>query len=222
MKDNNYYSVQGWMINKLKLSGRELAAFAIIYGFSQDGETEFNGSISYISEWLGCSRPTTIATMNKLLDADLIEKRQFKVNNVTFNGYKVSLQVVKLFDWGSKETLQGGSQISLLGGSKKTLPNNIVNNNTTNYSNNDIGQNFTKPTLEDCLKEFQKKISSPRAAEIEAGKFWNYYESVGWIVGKNKKMKSWVSAIANWAAKNQDANINSIAKYDYSDKPQPF
>lgn len=31
----------------------------------------------------------------------------------------------------------------------------------------------------------------------EAEKFWNFYESKGWMIGKNK-MKSWKSAIKTW------------------------
>ena len=42
----NYYSVQGWMVKDLNLKGNELAVFAIIYGFSQDNETWFTGSLN--------------------------------------------------------------------------------------------------------------------------------------------------------------------------------
>lgn len=31
----------------------------------------------------------------------------------------------------------------------------------------------------------------------EAEKFWNFYESKGWMIGKNK-MKSWKAAIKTW------------------------
>jgi hypothetical protein len=33
--------------------------------------------------------------------------------------------------------------------------------------------------------------------EQEAEKFWNFYESKGWMIGKNK-MKSWQHAIKTW------------------------
>ena len=44
VKDENYYQITGWMINRLGLKGAKLNIFAIIYGFSQDGESEFSGS----------------------------------------------------------------------------------------------------------------------------------------------------------------------------------
>lgn len=62
----NYYSVQGWMVKDLNLKGNELAVFAIIYGFSQDNETWFTGSLNYLCEWLTTSRPTTIEILKKI------------------------------------------------------------------------------------------------------------------------------------------------------------
>ena len=44
---NNFYTVQGWMVTELGLRGNELAAYAIIYGFSQDGASKFQGSLTY-------------------------------------------------------------------------------------------------------------------------------------------------------------------------------
>ena len=50
-----------------------------------------------------------------------------------------------------------------------------------------------KPTLEEVKLQFSK-IGLPMT---EAEKFFNYYESNGWRVGKNP-MKSWTSASVNW------------------------
>lgn len=34
-------------------------------------------------------------------------------------------------------------------------------------------------------------------SHVDAEYFWNFYENIGWKVGKNK-MKSWKLAVANW------------------------
>lgn len=52
---------------------------------------------------------------------------------------------------------------------------------------------FVVPSLEDVKREAEK-IALPVA---EAEKFFNYYESNGWKVGKNP-MKSWQAALRNW------------------------
>ena len=54
MKDTNFISIQGWMRTELNLSGNELLVYAIIYGFSQDGESKFTGSRQYLADW--CER----------------------------------------------------------------------------------------------------------------------------------------------------------------------
>ena len=52
---------------------------------------------------------------------------------------------------------------------------------------------FKKPTIEEI------KLAAAKAglAEIEADRFFNYYESNGWRVGRNP-MKSWIHALTNW------------------------
>jgi hypothetical protein len=44
------------------------------------------------------------------------------------------------------------------------------------------------------LEYFAFKESS----EIEANKFFNYYSSIGWLVGGKTKMKDWKASARNW------------------------
>lgn len=57
---------------------------------------------------------------------------------------------------------------------------------------------FVKPTIPEirayCL---QNNI------RVDAERFFNYYESKGWVVGK-APMKNWHCALANWAKENRD------------------
>ena len=155
VKDRNYYQVAGWMINQLGLSGRELHAYAIIYGFTQDGESEFNGSLSYISEWLGCSRNTAISVIKSLIEKNYIAKRQIDTPLGKRNTYTVVMQdmqeetnkeialpsaktelgVVQKLDGGSAKIALGVVQ-KLDGGSAKTAPNNNIYNNKYNNIDN--------------------------------------------------------------------------------------
>ncbi len=90
----NYYSVQGWMVKDLNLKGNELAVFAIIYGFSQDNETWFTGSLNYLCEWLTTSRPTTIEILKKLVNKNLLIKESYFINNIKFARYKIHTEYV--------------------------------------------------------------------------------------------------------------------------------
>lgn len=53
---------------------------------------------------------------------------------------------------------------------------------------------FTPPTLDEV-----KQYVSEKGYDMDPVKFWNFYESKGWMVGKNK-MKKWKAAVANWAS----------------------
>lgn len=121
-KDENYITIQGWMITRLKLKGNDLILFALIYGFSQDDETEFRGSQKYMCEVLNRTRPTVAKSLENLASLGLIIKRVETMSGVTFNRYKVNLQGVKKLYMGDKETLHGTG--------KETLHYNTSSNNT--------------------------------------------------------------------------------------------
>lgn len=116
MKNNNYITIQGWMIN-LGLKGNELIIFAIIYGFSQDDKSSFNGSQRYISSMLGISLPTTNRIINSLIDKNFIKK-------TGESSYQYSDQVLKKLKQGVKETYTEAL--------KKLKHTYIYNNNINN------------------------------------------------------------------------------------------
>ena len=95
IKNENYITIQGWMINELGLKGNSLIIYATIYGFSQTNNCEFTGSANYLAEWCGCYRQTVMTTLNKLVADDLIIKSEEFRNNVNFCSYSVNLTVCK-------------------------------------------------------------------------------------------------------------------------------
>ena len=66
---------------------------------------------------------------------------------------------------------------------------------------------FVIPTvklIEDYCKE--------RKNNVNANKFFDFYESKGWLVGKNK-MKNWKAAVRTWEGNKNNTKEESI--YDY-------
>lgn len=120
MNNEGYITIQGWMRNELGLSGNELLAYALIYGFNQDGESTFRGSLGYVAEWLGCSKPTAISTLKKLVEKGLIERIEEPINGILFVRYRILT--------GSQNSLLGGSK-NLTTPSKNSLPNNTSTDN---------------------------------------------------------------------------------------------
>jgi hypothetical protein len=55
---------------------------------------------------------------------------------------------------------------------------------------------FSPPKKEE-LAEYFKTKSPSRNCELESERFFDFYESKGWLVGKTK-MKDWKSSVRNW------------------------
>lgn len=87
VNDNNFIAIQGWMRTKLELKGYELLVYALIYGFSQDGNSKFSGTRRYIAEWCGCSMRTVDNTLTSLLSKKLIVKHEKYVNMIRVCDY---------------------------------------------------------------------------------------------------------------------------------------
>lgn len=87
VNDNSFITIQGWMRTKLNLKGNELFIYALIYGFSQDGNSKFSGTRRYIAEWCGCSMKTVDNTITSLLAKRLIVKHEKYVNGIRVCDY---------------------------------------------------------------------------------------------------------------------------------------
>ena len=87
IKNENFIAIHGFMVKELGLTGNELIAYALVYGFSQDDESEFKGSLNYVAEWLNCSRTTAFNLLNKLADDGFIKKTKKTINGVKFCNY---------------------------------------------------------------------------------------------------------------------------------------
>ena len=194
LKDGNFIGVQAFMVRDLKLKGNELLVYAIIYGFSQDGENNFEGSLKYLCEWTNASKKTIMNTLQSLVDKDLIIKQDIFINGVKFCKYRCKNYTeggVKITTGWCKNYTEGGEKIT---------PNNIDNNINNNINNNidSAPKRFTPPTLEEV-----QAYCKERNNNVDAIKFINYYEANGWKVGRNK-MKNWQATVRTWERNNFD------------------
>ena len=207
IKDENYYVIHGWMLNQLNLKGVQLQVYAIVYGFSQCEDVEFTGSLSYLCDFTGVSKPTIIKALNDLQEKGLIFKREEKINGVQFNRYSITLPLVKNFNGGSKETLMGLSK-NFNGGSKETLPNNIYIKNNIKNNKKKSKRKATEVALTPTLQELTERFSTHLAKAV-----------LDWLTYKNQRgdnytplsLKALLTRIENNANDNgEQAVINLI------------
>lgn len=122
VKDDNFFLVSGWMLNRLNLKGTALHVFAIIYGFSQDGEGSYTGSLQYLMDFTNTTKKTVINTLKELVEMGYLTKTENCINGVKFNTYKTS-PLVKNLHQGSEEITPGVVK-NLHQGGEKITPNN--------------------------------------------------------------------------------------------------
>ena len=90
-KREKYICIQEFMVRDLGLKGNELIVYALIYGFSQDGEQFFSGSLSYIANWINASKSTAQSIIKSLLKKGLLVKKDNYINNVKFCEYATAV-----------------------------------------------------------------------------------------------------------------------------------
>lgn len=178
-----YIVILPWMREDLDLKGNELLVYALIHGFSQEAQGCFFGSLNYICKACGCTRPTVIDTLKKLIDRGLIRKRELFENNVKMCQYSAMPGVSKEILLPVKN-LYGGSKEILPGGSKEVLPNN------KNIDNKDITKGKGTPaplilpfysdrfrqTWEALCEEKEWKKKTRNALQLALNKLAKYHE----------------------------------------------
>jgi len=90
LKDHNYITIQGWMVNRLELSGNELMVYAIIYGFCQDlSDPVYRGSGKYFADSLRVSRRTVSTVLEELVKKGYIKKHEVFERNLKYCNYTI-------------------------------------------------------------------------------------------------------------------------------------
>ena len=208
-KIENYITVPGFAIVELGLSGNELLCYSLIYGFTQDDETEFRGSLNYVASALNVTKQNAKKIIDRLIDRGLIEKREMFFSGVKFCHYVANRH-------GVAEIATGGYQNNNGGVAEIATHDNITIDNKEDNKTADGGLFPSDPdsitvvrprrTSEPlCLFENSRYASFDAfAAEFTAPEFADvdivyYYHAVAdWSAQKGKKMKDWIATARNF------------------------
>lgn len=131
MKETSYIIIQGWMRTRLRLTGNDLICFALIFGFSQDGESVFTGSLKYIQEAIGvATRQSVLNILARLEAKGLIVRNTDVINGVKITSYMAYSEPqnedVQNLDTQSKNYTEVVQNLD--GGSLNFRHNNLNNN----------------------------------------------------------------------------------------------
>ena len=180
-----------------------------------EGNLRFNDEIPYNEQMLATITRTNIDIVRSAVKIF----SQLKMMEVFDDGTYYMREVEKLIGsetyWAEKKRLQREE--------KKLLPNQL----------DSIGQCPTSPSKSkeidiELEKEIDKEIDIKKKANrfskptiqqiqeycnsrnnnVDANRFYDYYETVGWKVGKNQ-MKDWKAAVRTWERNNNNQSTNN-------------
>lgn len=242
IRRENYINIQGWMITDLMLKGNDLLIYAIIYGFTQDGEQWFEGSRQYLADWCNSTKRGISKNLESLVSLEYIIKDEYVVNNVKFCKYRANLDKItpvnKVPHPGEQSSPPPGEQSS---------PNNIYINNIDNNKEKSIKekvdsgkQSFPPPptekkesvTCQKVVDSFNKTCTSlpqvrsltdkrKRAIKLILKKYslkklemvFKKVEESSFLNGSSDK---WSGATFDWLLK--ESNFIKVLEGNYDDK----
>ncbi len=211
-KADNYIHVPGFAIVDLGLSGNELLCYSLVYGFTQDSETEFKGSLNYIASALNVTKQNAKKIIDRLIERNLIVKHEVFFSGVKFCHYVANRH-------GVAESATGHYQNNNGGVAESATPKDNISDNSNDNNIPAIGGLFpeqsdfkpttvTKPrrTSENlCTFECSRYndidlfLSEFKGDEFAAVDMVYYYHAVAdWSAQKGKKMRDWIATARNF------------------------
>ncbi len=207
MKQNfdtdNYILVPGFAITELKLKGNELLCWSLIYGFSQDADTEFYGSLSYVASALNVTKANAKGILDRLIEKGMLAKNEVFVSGVKFCHYKALRPVIDSVTVLSKN--DNGGIVSVTGGGIDSVTNNIKKDNIT-YKKKGTTENlclFADSRYND-LDLFSKEFDKEEFADIDIAYY--FYAVSDWSAQGGKKKRDWIATARNFIRGDMEKN----------------
>jgi len=220
-KKHNHITVPGFAVVELGLSGNELLCYSLILGFTQDGESEFYGSLNYVSSALNVTRQNAKKIIDRLIARGFIEKRE-----IFYSGVKFCHYIARVPNNNGVAEIATGCCRNSNGGVAEIATNN-TDRNINNKDNDKENALFSPATIEAITPEGEKerkvaqkerKTAEPLClfensryndielfkASFEGPEFADvdldyYFHSVAdWSSSKGAKKRDWIATARNF------------------------
>jgi hypothetical protein len=213
VNEKSYIMIDAFMVNELHIKGNELLIFAIIYGFSQDGNSEFTGSLQYLADWTCSTKQGVIKALKSLCEKQLIIKNTIIQNGKKYCSYKCNMSAI--YEDGQLSLIDGSTKFNESG--KLSLPNNInnmldnTNNNTTSSPSEEKPKKHKVGTYKNVLlaDDEQQKLCEKLGAEKAKAVVDNYSELKEM---KGYKYNSDYLAILKWGIRAYEEELQKQQK----------
>lgn len=246
IKTHYFVSIPAFAVTELDLTSTELIVYSTIYGFSHGNENQWCCvSQSYLATWARTTERSVRRIIDRLIEKGLIIKEVRNGENGTYCAYKVfersvSGEDIESTEGEDTESAPPGHRVRPYPDTESAPTSNNIYNNINNKKENIIKENsesekdsvpessarkkgskekFIKPTVEEI-----RAYCRERNNIVDAERFYDYYESNGWKVGKNT-MKDWKAAVRTWERNGFDTGKRGSDPFDvrnqYWDESDP-
>ena len=201
VKDGTYVNIQSFMVNELHLSGNALIIYAVIYGFSQDGDSWFTGSRAHLAAWCQASKSTVSRNLDALCSDGLIERRERTESGVLLVDYRVVRGTQN--EQGCTQNEQGGVPKMGTWGVPKMGTHNIeVDNLDSKTSRKDRSTRHKYGEYSNVL------FSDTDLAKLKAEFPNDWQERIerlsAYMASTGKNYKNHLATIRNWARRDSE------------------
>ena len=175
-----------------------------------------------------------IGLKESILLADLISKEEYFISNGMTDGWFFNTEAniekdTTLTPYQQRKAIKKLKELNIIETKRIGVPakqhfkineelvvkflNNLSLSKSTTINKNKVititNKYFNKPKIEEI-----KNYCLERNNNIDADSFFNYYESKGWMIGKNK-MKDWKAAVRTWELREKNnSNKKGASKLD--------
>lgn len=167
MTREHYLIIPEWMLD-LGLNNSELHAYALIWGFCQDGESDYHGSASYVARWCNVRREAAVRILRKLTDMGLLKKTDEpgRPSHYTTQGCAI-LEGVRKSHTGCVEIAHGGC-VEIAHDNKERDNKDIINTESVLRAREDDGRKAYGVKVRMTPDEYAKIVSRYGATDAAA------------------------------------------------------
>lgn len=202
VNNDGYINIQGWMVSDLGLKGNELLIYAIIYGFSQDKESKFKGSLQYLADWTNSTKQGVQKVLKSLLEKQLLLKDEKIVNNIKFCEYRAIRKVDAIQQSCMGYTTEFNE------GMQQSCNNKLINNlehklDTTKQDNINYKDQDTNQLEKTSSSSFEKNINEIKRYLFENIKDIPTCKNIMFLVENIGLSLERIKEVVNYATKSQ-------------------
>lgn len=159
-------------------------------------------SNKYLADFCNCTETTISTSIKRLIESGYLYQTKFDGRH---RYLKSALKLIK----GRVKDFDSQTLNNLKADFKKLNAININNNIDNNIINNNIySKRFKKPTLEE-IEDYCKS----RNNNVDAKKFYDYYEISNWKDKDGNQVKNWKQKIITWEGRRQVTKIDNTPEW---------